>query len=983
MIAAKHAALYTGRRLPLLVGRTPLLPVETIVNIFAADDPLHELRVFLQREPLVRQALYVASHTLADVIEAWIDGRDENDRKAQLRALAYVSRMAARPTPLGLCAGIGEVALGEQTTLEVAGASRRTHTRPDMGFMAEVAKEIEAGANRADVRYVTNEAALIRGERLYVTNVALISQAPDLDNATEQRPVSLRNTSAVRFVREFARDGQRYEAIVESIAREFSASSTDAEMLLDRLIQAGVLICELRASPVGDPVNYLLERFKALSPRKGGALNAAQARARQLDERPLNARTLEGYREVTRAFSEAQQGFQHANTQVDLCSPFSGSLNARVLDDAARLAEYLVRMAPIKRLERYRQRFEERYEGVERMVPLLELVDSNIGLGLSENLSVTEDNSAQRDAALLTIASEALRNGHEEIVLEGERLEVLVPPLSNESRVPDSLEVGFQIVAQSPEAIDSGDYLVVLSGFVATERAARSLGRFAHLFADGTTERIERLARTGDYGDALPAELNFVPATARAYNVAIRPRLFDTEIQIGVGDSTSADTIPLDDLWVGLDGGRFFLWSAARRRIVLPLESHVFATENNAPNICRFLAALVRDGRRAILGFNWGPAARLTYLPRVRVGNVVLSVRQWRFEAERLRVSRDPGALLRDWRTTWKIPRHVLLGELDAYILIDLESTIALELLRNQVPRDVRYITLREALPNPSSAWVPGETGRHVVEFVASVARSSPKPSNGSIQRSVVLSRQRYGPGSQWLYAKLYVAAQAADDLIVRALLPAIAELRELGALDCWFFVRYRDPQYHLRLRLRSATNRISETREWVVRRVEEWLGSGLVQRYAFDTYDPEYERYSGAKSMEAIERFFCADSDLCAALLAATPDAADERVAAAARSFYPFVIGGDLESCATRTLRPSERRKLEAGDRLAFKQLASELREAAPSGALADAVTPPCSGALLAAVFHLHCNRLALDADAEARAMLLLRSLLVSRHAA
>jgi thiopeptide-type bacteriocin biosynthesis protein len=246
-----------------------------------------------------------------------------------------------------------------------------------------------------------------------------------------------------------------------------------------------------------------------------------------------------------------------------------------------------------------------------------------------------------------------------------------------------------------------------------------------------------------------------------------------------------------------------------------------------------------------------------------------------------------------------------------------------------------------------------------------------------------VLDRRRYGPGSQWLYAKFYVAAQAADDLIVRALLPAIAELRESAGLDCWFFVRYGDPQHHMRVRFRSAADRASEVREWVVRRGEEWLRRGLVQRYAFDTYDPEYERYNGAKSMEAIERFFCADSDLCAALLVATPDAADARVAAAARSFYPFVLGDDLERCATRTLRPLERRKLEPADRVALKQLATELRKAAPSSALADAVAAPCSEAMLAAVFHLHCNRLALSADAETRAMLLLRSLLVSRNAA
>jgi len=130
---SKTACAYDARRLPLVVGRTPLLPIRTITKIFAAEEPLQALRDLLEHEPLVRQAIYVASATLSEAIDAWLAGAPLRNRNTPLRALAYVDRMAWRPTPFGICAGIGIIDVGDGTTLRVDVQGRRTRTRPDMG----------------------------------------------------------------------------------------------------------------------------------------------------------------------------------------------------------------------------------------------------------------------------------------------------------------------------------------------------------------------------------------------------------------------------------------------------------------------------------------------------------------------------------------------------------------------------------------------------------------------------------------------------------------------------------------------------------------------------------------------------------------------------------------------------------------------------------------------------------------------------------
>ena len=57
-------------------------------------------------------------------------------------------------------------------------------------------------------------------------------------------------------------------------------------------------------------------------------------------------------------------------------------------------------------------------------------------------------------------------------------------------------------------------------------------------------------------------------------------------------------------------------------------------------------------------------------------------------------------------------------------------------------------------------------------------------------------------PGSRWLFFKLYTGTQSADILLTRHISPFVRRLRESGAIDDFFFIRYTDPLFHLRLRL-------------------------------------------------------------------------------------------------------------------------------------------------------------------------------------
>lgn len=116
-------------------------------------------------------------------------------------------------------------------------------------------------------------------------------------------------------------------------------------------------------------------------------------------------------------------------------------------------------------------------------------------------------------------------------------------------------------------------------------------------------------------------------------------------------------------------------------------------------------------------------------------------------------------------------------------------------------------------------------------------------------------------PGSSWLYFKLYTGQKSADELLISYLYPLVKKLKEQGDIEDFFFIRYSDPNFHLRIRFYIADkthygvvfNTFYETFEPCVR-------NRLVSRVQCDTYQRELERY-GNNSTETAERIFCIDS--------------------------------------------------------------------------------------------------------------------------
>jgi len=122
--------------------------------------------------------------------------------------------------------------------------------------------------------------------------------------------------------------------------------------------------------------------------------------------------------------------------------------------------------------------------------------------------------------------------------------------------------------------------------------------------------------------------------------------------------------------------------------------------------------------------------------------------------------------------------------------------------------------------------------------------------------------QQTFIPGSRWIYFKLYTGSKTADDLLIQGITPILKKLQRKHVFEKWFFIRYFDPDFHLRIRLLLSDVRyIGVVFLLFYQKLNKWNRNHLLWKVQLDTYNRELERY-GDHLIEEAESIFCADSE-------------------------------------------------------------------------------------------------------------------------
>ena len=259
--------------------------------------------------------------------------------------------------------------------------------------------------------------------------------------------------------------------------------------------------------------------------------------------------------------------------------------------------------------------------------------------------------------------------------------------------------------------------------------------------------------------------------------------------------------------------------------------------------------------------FDWGAARHLPYLPRVVAGRTILAAARWRLKASDLPpASSPPGtweSALGEWRDVYRVPSRVELVDGDQYLPVDLDQPGDREVLRAHLTASASAVLAED--PDPGGrGWCGGRA--HDVIVMLTAKRPPPWPPLPAPVNAKVTAR---GHGDTPAGSKTMLASLDGDihrqDLILTRYLPDL--LDRLGD-PAWWFIRYRDPDPHLRLRIAlPEPGAFGRTASVISTWVGELQQAGLLRQVTYPTSYAETGRWGSGTAWRAAEEVFRADS--------------------------------------------------------------------------------------------------------------------------
>ncbi|MEO8700460.1 MAG: lantibiotic dehydratase [Kofleriaceae bacterium] len=882
------------------VVRTPVLPFDVLARWADQPDRRQALRSLVE-DPIVREALYVASPELDAQIAAWLREPETQAGIAVERALVrYVSRMAGRSTPFGLFSAVSVGSVGETTRLAVPSrAAAHRHTRLDNDFLfalcADLARDPEV---RQHLRFRTNSSLYAAAGRLRYAEARLAGPV------RTYHLVAVDRTAYLEALLARARDGATLAELVAALVADPQIAADEATAFIFEVLDAQLIVAELAPAVTGrEPTLGIIDTLATPElARFAEPLRAAYAGLQAIDVAAPGV-AADRYRAIETLLADLPTKAEPSRLfQVDLFKPATIELGEPVIAELRAAIELLHGLAPSAgdSWARFRDKFTARYET--REVPLVEVLDEEVGIGFGDD-SAGGNSLLLADLAfplrgeaprvelgaralhLMSLVAHALRSGATEIELSDDDVAKL--SARKPTRLPDTVSAGAILVAESAEAVAAGEFSLRIQH---VGGGANLLGRFCHGSPEvaALTERALR-AEEAMRPDAVFAEIVHLPE-GRLGNVLLRPVLRGYEIPfLGTSGADADHQIGIQDLVISVVENRVVLRSRRLGCEVIPRMTTAHNYSSRSLTVYRFLCSHAQQGVGHAY-WSWGAIADFPFLPRVRRGKLILDRARWLATAKDLapieaaftgsNAAKTPdqirairtkvAAAMTELRKRLALPRWIVIGDGDNELPVDLDNELMVDSAA-QLLKGRSSATLYELLPAPDQLAMRGPEGAFTHELIALFARTSEPARRAPVAAMIDTTPRRFLPGSPWLYLKIYTGTATADALLKQHLAPAIETARATKLATSWFFLRYGDPDWHLRLRFTGDPQTLtSQLLPLLHAAIAPACDQDLVWKVVVDTYEREVERYGGPGGIELAEQLFHADSEAALAIVRA-----------------------------------------------------------------------------------------------------------------
>lgn len=851
--------------LDIFMLRTPLLPLDFYFEWLNFKNSESEfLKIFFKRSESgqFRESLKITSPSLYKTLEDFLNNKKIRNEEYFLNSIfKYFIRAATRCTPFGLFAGVSfgtftksdtELILRSPTLLKAVSV--------DMEWVCGVIKKIEEEFYKK-IRYRRNEGIYIKGDRAILLNIEKKDKS-----LTMKKNISL--TSALKLVFDTTEDYAEFDEILLNLQNHYPNQKISIlEKYIKELIDNDYLVSILRPSLGNESIlKKLIETLEELGRENVDLKNILSYMQTYQDEsNPQKA--IEFYKKLKK---HMQMLYKSSNyIQVDSKSNFKSiKINENLIKELNELMRILLflndkNISHDVKWQKYKTKFIEKY-GETREVPLLELLDEDLGLGVPEGY---QEEPIEKETKWLGTMGQGLKefffNKFENALIKKEEFIEIKDSdfsdyeLSNINNVPKSFDINLTLVKDK-----FGKNKYYIGNSVGALRAGNSFGRFFNIM-DKPVSLFKKINQKTSYDDILNCELRFLPSDTRNANVAHCATASDYEIAISCSSyKAKSQRLSLDDIVIGIKDFQFYAKSVSKNKIVNFTVNNMF-NRHFFPSVFRFLWEVTIDQEIPWCLFYWDLFFyHYDYVPEIRYKNFVLSPRKWtlskKFFHTTQKINFEEFNLgLREFIDCYSVNRFVYFGELDNRLLLDLENQRCKKILYSYFTKSER-IELWE-YDDKCLPPVLYKDKKYCCELFIPLVKEKKcrKENNIALYIPNSYSKRIKIPLDEWISIKVYGANDSEDSFISKDVLRLVDSLFENKIIDKFFFLRYNDPRRHIRIRLHGESTVL--LKGYCI--VQYWMKNLLNRRVAvdfvIDTYDRELERYGGEYVINEIETLF------------------------------------------------------------------------------------------------------------------------------
>ena len=878
------------------VIRTPRIPLDKLLSL---GTNLTETKASIEywlTQPEFIEAVYLASPSLHERIVQSKANKKQNkkvDKKLEAKLhqaiVKYIIRMSARPTPFGLFSGIHKGNITLETNLNSDDLSQDSRkTRLDMFYLTAI-KEFFAQSNARSplLQYYPNTT------HYYVGKQCRYIEAYQSNKAQQYRLSAIEIDKYSSFLLQKSRQGKSFYELVNLFMLEYpKAQKEDVVEYLQDLIDARGLVASVSMPITGVPPHKALinSLIKLGEVDVVDNLATAVCKLEQLDHDMPNEP--DSYKKIISHLSKVPiQAQENKLFQTDVYRSFSqcdlAESQVESLLNKLMLLNALGHSKP-NYFNDFIRKFNHRFEG--QLVSMMSLLDEESGISFSNetgyeapliaglelitnNVESLTINPPSVLDCLITQAITLPENRSSSVVnLSSKSLKKHLKQSSVKNELPVSFAAVISLYEMKSEKEKMKEELLIKFNGCYGPSAANLLGRFCHLDDSLKNSVIDHLEKEPDHSkDVIFAEIVHMPE-GRLGNVIARPHLRKYEI-VFLADSclTSEYQLSLSDLYVCVEGEQVKLWSKRLGKRVIPRLSCAHNTHSNSLSAYKFLSLLqYQEGMPPSFSM---PASQehASFVPRIMLDNLILSEKTWRLPREDLAQITINGkfntSALNALKLKYQLDDYITLITGDNVLNLNLSNPMMLDILLQETKGQL-LVELKESLVCQYSTPVKStENESYANELIIPYLNYGAKVQEGivNVYKNDITTKnvkRHFSPGSEWLSLKVYSGHATLDALLAEKIIPFVEDNSKL--FKKWFFIRYSDPDWHLRIRFYGkAEDLCSYLLPNLNKLFEPLIASGELHNFELFTYDREVERYGGADTIDLVEELFSADSNL------------------------------------------------------------------------------------------------------------------------